>query len=470
MNAVGSDDNPLRVAIIGAGPAGFYVAEHLFKQKDLNVEIDLFDRLPTPYGLVRFGVAPDHPKIKSVTKVFDRVALRQGFRYFGFVELGKDVDVTDLRKYYHQIVYTVGAQSDKYLNIPGIDLERSHAATEFVAWYNGHPDYRHLKFDLSQEIVAVIGIGNVALDVARILSRTYDELRETDIADYALDALANSSVKEVHILGRRGPAQAKFTTLELKELGEMADADVFVLPREAKLDELSKASIAVADRGTVRNVEIIQNYAERGSTGKKVKLYIRFLVSPVELFGDKDGAVSSMRLAHNELYATEAGTLRPRMTDSMEELAVGLVFRSIGYRGVRLPGVPFNSDWGVILNKEGRVLDPDTEKPVPGEYAAGWIKRGPTGVIGTNKPDAVETVKHMLSDLAAGEILQPLYPTADEAERLIRERQPVYFSFEDWQLLNELEVSRGEAIGRPRLKFSQIQEMIEARAESKQTI
>ena len=469
MSEVGSESHPLRVAIIGAGPAGFYAAEYLFKQKDLNVEVDLFDRLPTPYGLVRFGVAPDHPKIKSVSKVFDRIASKPGFRYFGFVEVGKEIEVSDLRNYYHQIVYTVGAQTDRHLNIPGIDLERSHPATEFVAWYNGHPDYRHLSFDLSQESVAVIGIGNVALDVARILSRTVDELRATDIADYALEALAQSKVKEVYILGRRGPAQAKFTTLELKELGEMADADIFVLPREAELDELSTASLANSDRGTVRNVEIIQGFAQRGSTGKKVKLHIRFLVSPIELLGDEEGGVVSMRLAHNELYATEAGTLRPRMTESIEELPVGLVFRSIGYRGVPLAGVPFNSDWGVILNTEGRVLNQDTQQPVLGEYTAGWIKRGPTGVIGTNKPDSVETVKHMLSDLASGNILQPAHPSAEAAELFIRERQPMYFSYADWLFLNEFEVSKGEAIGRPRLKLSRIQDMIEARAASRLT-
>ncbi len=455
---------PLRVAIIGAGPAGFYAAEYLFKQKDLNVEVDLFDRLPTPYGLVRFGVAPDHPKIKSVTKVFDRVASKPGFRYFGFVELGKEIEVSDLRKYYHQIIYTVGAQTDKYLNIPGIDLNRSHAATEFVAWYNGHPDFRDLTFDLSQESVAVIGIGNVALDVARILCRTVDELRVTDIADHALKALSQSKVKEVHILGRRGPAQAKFTTIELKELGELADADVCVRPDEAELDELSKDYLAMADRGTVRNVEIIENFSRRGLTDKQVKLNIRFLVSPIELCNDGQGNVNSMRLAHNELYATEAGTLRPRMTEDVEELPVGLVFRSIGYRGVQLPGVPFNADWGVILNHEGRVLDPESQQHVVGEYTAGWIKRGPTGVIGTNKPDSVETVKHMLADLASGQILHPAHPTAEESEAFIRERQPMYFSFEDWQLLNEFEIGQGQANGRPRIKLTRIQDMLEARA------
>lgn len=463
MSQVGTTSQPLRVAIIGAGPAGFYTAEHLYKHKDLVIEVDMYDRLPTPYGLVRAGVAPDHPKIKSVTKVFDRVASRPGFRFFGYVELGKDLTVDDLRRHYHQIVYTTGAQTDRLLNIPGIELRGSHAATEFVAWYNGHPDYRECKFDLTQERVAVIGIGNVAVDVARILCRTPDELASTDIADYALDALRESKVREVHMLGRRGPAQGAFTTPELKELGEMEDADAIVYPDEAELDDLSIASMMDADRGTARKVQIIQDFAKRQRSGKSRQLYLRFLVSPVELFGNEHGHVSSMKLVHNELYATEAGTLRPRATDKFEDMSVGLVFRSIGYRGVPLPGVPFNESWGVILNKEGRVLDPDTQLALAGEYAAGWIKRGPTGVIGTNKPDAAETADRMIEDLNEGAILDPDEPDSGALERFIHERQPDFFSYQDWLRLNELEVERGEAEGRPRLKFTRVAEMIEAK-------
>ena len=371
--------------------------------------------------------------------------------------------VDDLRRYYHQIVYTTGAQTDRLLNIPGIDLRGSHAATEFVAWYNGHPDYRDCKFDLSQERVAVIGIGNVAVDVARILCRTPDELASTDIADYALDALRESKVREVHMLGRRGPAQGAFTTPELKELGEMEDADTIVFPDEAELDDLSIKSMADADRGTTRKVQIIQDFAKRQRSGKSRQLYLRFLVSPVELFGDEHGRVSSMKLVHNELYATEVGTLRPQATDKFEDLPVGLVFRSIGYRGVPLPGVPFNDSWGVILNKEGRVLDPNTQLALPGEYTAGWIKRGPTGVIGTNKPDAAETADRMIEDLAEGAILDPDETDSDAIERFIHERQPDYFSYQDWLRVNELEVERGEAEGRPRVKFTLVDKMIEAK-------
>jgi ferredoxin--NADP+ reductase len=463
MNQVGTEAQPLRVAVIGAGPAGFYTAERLFKQKDLVVEIDMFDRLPTPYGLVRAGVAPDHQKIKSVTKVFDRVAGNAGFRFFGYVEIGRDLDLADLERHYHQIVYSTGAQTDRSLNIPGIDLAGSHAATSFVAWYNGHPDYRDLEFDLSVESAAVIGIGNVAVDVARILCRTPEELEQTDIADHALEALRASNIRDVYMLGRRGPAQGKFTSPELKELGEMSEADVIILPEEAQLDELSENSLATADRGTLRQVEIIKKFAERPTSTKPRRLHLRFLVSPAELCSDGDGRVSAMRIVRNELYATSAGTLRPRATDYHESIEVGLVFRAVGYRGVPIPGVPFYDDWGVILNVDGRVVEPDTQRPRTGHYTAGWIKRGPSGVIGTNKPDAAETVEQMLGDWSEGRLLKPPSPTAEEAGKLVKERQPEFFSFDDWRHLDQLEIERGQATGRPRLKFTRIGEMLAAR-------
>ncbi|MEW5986849.1 MAG: FAD-dependent oxidoreductase [Chloroflexota bacterium] len=462
MSQVGTVSNPLRVAIIGSGPAGFYAAEHLHRRKDLVVEIDMFDRLPTPFGLVRAGVAPDHQKIKSVTKVFDKIAARPGFRFFGYVDLGQDLSVADLRQFYHQIVYTTGAQTDRPLGIPGQDLPGSHPATEFVAWYNGHPDFRNCQFDLSQERVAVVGIGNVAVDVARILCRTPEELAQTDIADYALEALRHSRVKEVIMLGRRGPAQAAFTAPEVKELGEMADADVLVPPGEAQLDELSQATLAAADRDVLRTVELIQEYAHRQPLGKSRRLTLRFLVSPVELMGDEQGHVTAMRIVKNKLYATEAGTLRPKATNEYETLPVGLVFRSIGYKGVPLPGVPFNDSWGVIQNEKGRVIDVQTQQSVVGEYTAGWIKRGPSGVIGTNKPDAAETVDCMVQDLAKGSHLNPPQPTAAAAEQFIRHCQPNYFSYADWLRLDELEIARGQAIGRPRLKFTSVEEMLVA--------
>ena len=459
----GTPARPLRVAIVGAGPTGFYAADHLLRNPTVVVDVDMFDRLPTPYGLVRLGVAPDHQKIKFVTNAFDKVAASPRFRFYGGVEFGKDVTLADLKALYHQIVYCTGAQTDRRMGIPGEDLTGSHPATEFVAWYNGHPDYRDCAFDLSQESVAVVGVGNVAADVVRILCRTPEELATTDIADYALEALRKSRVREVYLLGRRGPAQAAFTNPEVRELGELADADITAIPQEVELDPLSRVAVERSqDRATLKKVEMLREYARRAPTGKSRRLVLRFLVSPVELISDGAGRVAAMRLVRNELYATSTGALQPRATDRFEELPVGLVFRSVGYRGVPLPGVPFNESWGVILNDKGRVLDPDTKLPIVGEYAAGWIKRGPTGVIGTNKPDAAETVECMLEDLARGAVLEPTRPEAAAAEALVRQRQPNYVSYTDWLKLNEIEVARGRAQGRPRVKLTSVEEMLAA--------
>jgi ferredoxin--NADP+ reductase len=461
--ALGTAERPLRVAVVGAGPAGFYVAEHLLRRADLVADVDLFDRLPTPYGLVRAGVAPDHQKIKAVTSAFDRVAAHPRFRFFGGVELGKHVTVADLRAHYHQIVYTTGAQTDRRMGIPGEDLPGSHPATEFVAWYNGHPDYRDCQFDLSQERVAVVGVGNVAVDVARILSRTPAELEATDIADHALEALRHSRVREVYLLGRRGAAQAAFTNPEIKELGELEAADVVVVPSEVELDPLSRESLERSgDRASAKKVEILQSYARRGLTGKPRRLALRFLVSPTAVLDNGAGEVGGLRLVRNCLVASATGAIQAQSTGEVEDLVAGLVFRSVGYRGVPLPGVPFDDKWSVVLNEKGRVLDPDSKNALPGEYTAGWIKRGPTGVIGTNKPDAAETVIGMLQDVAAGHTLEPPEPDPAAAERLVRQRQPDYVSYDDWRRLDELEVARGRALGRPRVKFTRVDEMLAA--------
>jgi ferredoxin--NADP+ reductase len=463
MTKLGTESNPLRVAVIGSGPTAFYATDHLFKQVGLAVEVDMFDRVPTPFGLVRGGVAPDHQKIKTVTKAYTQTAAKPRFRFYGNVEFGEHLKLADLKEHYHAILYASGAQTDRRMGIPGEDLQGSHPATEFVAWYNGHPDYRHLQFDLTPERAAVVGIGNVAIDVARILCRTVDELRTTDIADYALEALSKSHVKEVYLLGRRGPAQAAFTPPEIKEVGEMADADVVVLPEEAQLDPLSQAAVASAsDRSVLKNVEILQGYAVRKPTGKSRRLTVRFLVSPVELIGDAAGRVVKMRLVKNRLVASETGSLSAKATDQFEELPVGLVFRSVGYRGVPLPDVPFHEKWGVILNEKGRVIDPESKQPFVGQYTAGWIKRGPSGVIGTNKPDAVETVNCMLEDLAQDKLLQPSQPESRCVEDLVRARQPQFFTFADWLKLDEMEVARGQAQGRPRVKFTSVEEMLAA--------
>lgn len=466
MAQPGTAAAPLRVAIVGAGPSGFYVAEHLLNQEELVVEIDMLERLPTPYGLVRGGVAPDHQKIKAVSATYDKIAAHPRFRYYGHVEYGTHLSLDDLRGLYHQIVFTTGAPTDNRMDIPGEDLAGSYPATIFVAWYNGHPDYRDLQFDFSGERVAIVGVGNVAVDVARILCRTPEELAKTDIADYALAALRESRIKEVTMLGRRGPAQAAFTNPELRELGQLPGADLIVRPDEAALDDLSQAAVdSGSDRAAGRKVAMLQDFAARQPEGKARRLAIRFLVSPAALYGDADGRLTAMQLVKNELYATDSGTLRPRATDQFEELPVDMVFRSVGYRGVPLPDVPFDERRGVIANAEGRVLETDGQESLTGIYASGWIKRGPTGVIGTNKPDALQTVKCMVADVADGRVLQPSGATAEAAAQLVRQRQPAFFSYADWLHLNKVEVSKGKEIGAPRVKFTRVDEMLAARRD-----
>ncbi len=466
---VGTTELPLRVAIIGSGPSGFYAAEHLQKQADLTIEIDMFDRLPTPYGLVRGGVAPDHQKIKSVTKVYDRIAQKPGFRFYGNVEYGTDLTMADLQQHYHAVIFAVGAQTDRQLGIPGEDLPGSHAATEFVAWYNAHPDYQDREFNLDAESVAVIGLGNVAMDVVRILARTPRELHETDIADYALEALRDNQVKRIYVLGRRGPAQSAFTNPEIKELGEMEDAEVIVAPDEVDLDEHSRAYIESGeDRTARRNVEILTDYAQQGPQGKKCQIIMRFLVSPVEIIGMD--SVEAIKVVKNELYATESGSLRPRATNEYEILPVQLVFRSVGYRGVALPDVPFYDRWGTIPNDKGRVLtEHESGVPVTGNYVVGWIKRGPSGVIGTNKPDSVETVMMLLEDVQADKLFDPTQPERQAMEQRLHDRGVTYVTYEDWLLLDKLEQENGAAVKRPRVKFSQVADMLDAVAAARKT-
>ncbi|MBX3052068.1 MAG: FAD-dependent oxidoreductase [Caldilineaceae bacterium] len=456
---LGSSSRPLRVAIVGAGPSGFYAAGALLQQKDIHVSIDIFDRLPTPYGLVRYGVAPDHQKIKSVTKVYERTVRDSRVRYFGNVGLGEEISHDELKSHYDQIIYATGASSDKQLGIPGEDLQGSFSATEFVAWYNGHPDFTDRDFDLSVESVAIIGVGNVAMDVTRILAKSIDELAETDIADYALEKLRASRVKHIHVVARRGPAQAKFTNPEIKELGELAEADVIINPADLVLDPASRISLE-SDRTAARNLETMQALAERGATGKPRQIHFHFLRSPVELCGDT--AVKSMRMEVNELHPTDTGYIACDGIGRFETLDVGLVFRSIGYRSVPIPGVAFYDKWGIIPNQKGRVTATHQGEVVPGEYVVGWAKRGPTGVIGTNKPDSVETVNLMLEDVAT------LTPVADATAdpkaivALLQKRGVDYFNFEDWLKLEAIEDERGRAQGRPRIKFTSEADMLAA--------
>ena len=454
---------PFRVAVIGSGPAGFYVAEHLLSREGFDVTVDMFERLPTPFGLVRFGVAPDHEKIKNVTRTFEKkTASNPGYRFFGNVDVGIDVTLDDLRRHYHAVCFASGAQTDRQMGIPGEDLARSHPATEFVAWYNGHPDFRDCQFDLSVERVAVVGVGNVAVDVARILCRTPEELASTDIADYALEALTRSNVKEVHMLGRRGPAQAAFTNPEVRELGQMPGANVTVLPAEAQLDPLSREAVETADDRSLRKkLEIIESFTTGTLDPSKPRnLTIRFLVSPTELIGDTTGGVCGMTLVKNELYQTGNGSLRPRATERTEQLPVDLVFRSVGYHGLPISGLPFDERSGVVPNDHGRVMDGDTH--LTGLYVSGWIKRGPTGVIGTNKPDALETVECIVADAETGVMLQPESPDRDAVTRMLAEKEHSFVSYEDWKLLDKLECDRGAGQNRPRVKFTTVAEALEA--------
>jgi ferredoxin/flavodoxin---NADP+ reductase len=461
----GTEDNPLRVAIVGAGPAGFYAAEHLLRRDDAHVAVDLYDKLPTPFGLVRAGVAPDHPKIKSVIRVYEKTAAREGFRFFGGVEIDRHLTAADLAARYHAVVYAYGTPTDRKLGIPGEDLPGSHAATEFVAWYNAHPDFADREFDLSHECAVVIGNGNVATDVARMLALTREELECTDTADHAIDPLANSGVREIVILGRRGPAQVAFTNPELRELGEMTDADIVVDPVECQLEEASREWLE-SDAATPtnrRNVEIIGEFAGREPEGKRKRIVMKFRRSPVEIQGD--GHVERIVVARNELYRDESGAVRARDTGERETLECGLVLRSIGYRGVGVEGLPFDERRGTIANEGGRVVDLDSGQAIPGHYVVGWIKRGPSGVIGTNKKDAQETVDNLFADLEAEALPEPI-PDPSPIEDLLAERAPDYVEWEGWELIDAAEQERGKPLGRPRVKFVSLTEMLDAAARS----
>ena len=448
MTQLGTQTLPLRVAIVGAGPSGFYVADSLFRSK-LSVVIDTFDKLPTPYGLLRGGVAPDHQQMKTVGKYYEKVALTPGFSFFGNVTIGKDVSVDELKQHYDVIVFTCGAQTDKKMGISGEDKQGSYTATEFVGWYNGNPDYQDLNVDLSKEKIAIVGQGNVAIDVARILAKTRQELASSDITEHALSLLDKSHVKEIHLIGRRGPVQAAFTELEIKELGELEDCDVVIDPQDLILNEASQIELDdPANNKARKNMLVLQEFAKRSVTNKAKKIVLHFFKSPLEVLGDT--SVKGLRLGRNHLEGSP-NQQKAVLTDQHAELQCDLIFRSVGYRGVRIEGVPFDDAKGIFPNQEGRMGN--------AMYCSGWIKRGPSGVLGSNKPDGAQTVQSILQDL---ESLTPC-PFRDSKAVLdiLTLRNVRVVTFEDWKKIDTEELNRGQALGKPREKMTSITQILE---------
>ncbi len=451
------NDSAKRVAIVGSGPAAFYSAMELLRHDDPMVSVDMLERLPTPYGLVRGGVAPDHEKIKSVTKIFERAAGHSRFRFFGNVEFGKDIQRLDLLQRYHAVIYAFGSRTDRHLNIIGETLQGSHAATEFVGWYNGHPDYRHHQFDLTSKRVAIIGMGNVAIDCARILCQDPENLAKTDIAQHALEALRQSEVEEVFLIGRRGPVQAAFTPAEVRELLHLPKVDAVMRASDLELDEHSKEELSKASRNTKLNMEILQQIHDQGDRGNPRKLHLCFLISPTKIEGSEK--VEGLELVHNEIVK-EGGVLRAKATDEVMHLNVDMVFRSIGYMGEAIPGLPFDDRRGTLPNDQGQLLDGVGGKLLNQEYTAGWIKRGPSGVIGTNKQDATETVSRLKKNWQTSPTPQPKLVQHDLLD-LLKEKKSQFVSFEDWKKLDKFEVELGQQNGKSRHKICEVPEMLD---------
>ncbi|ABW13440.1 Ferredoxin--NADP(+) reductase [Parafrankia sp. EAN1pec] len=448
---------PLTVAVVGSGPSGFYAAASLLEQHDVPVRVDMYERLATPWGLVRSGVAPDHPKIKAVSSVYAAIAAHENFRFFGNVDVGKDVTREELTARYDAVLYAVGAQTDRRLGIPGEDLPGSESAVDFVGWYNGHPDYAHLTFDLSGERGVVIGAGNVALDVARILCSPHERLSRTDIADHALDALRACALKEVLVVGRRGAAQAAFTTAELKELPEFTESGVDVDPAEVAEQEGEEA----LSRLVKRNLAVMRGYAQNPVPAGARRVALRFQRTPLEIRGD--GRVEEIVFARNALKVGDDGWVSAVDTGERETVPTSLVLRAVGYKGRSIEGLPFDDRRGVIPNVNGRV------EGVEREYVAGWIKRGPTGIIGTNKKCAGETVARLLADVADGTLRRhdrgAAFDPVGEIDTWLRGRQPHLVTEEGWRLIDSVERSSGESAGRPRVKRVLTDELLDIALE-----
>lgn len=449
-------ETPLRVAIIGSGPSGFYAAEELL-QAAPTLEVTMIERLPVPFGLVRSGVAPDHPKLKQPVLVYDRIARSERFHYFGNVQVDRDVRVADLLRTHHALVFASGCEADRRLRIRGEHLAGSHCATQFVGWYNGHPDYRDVSFDLSQPVAVIVGHGNVALDLARMLAKPVDLLRKTDIAEHALEALASSRVTDIHVVGRRGPAQASFTSQELNEIGNIPGCAISVDAHDLDLNEASRTEAAdKMSRNIVKNLEILRRFASSVANDAARRIHFHFFKSPIEVLGAV--RVQGVRLAKTVLEGPPFKQVA-RNTDECEEIACGLLMRSIGYRGARIEGLPFDDVRGVLPHEHGRLVD-EQGRPLYGLYATGWIKRGPSGIIGTNRADSLETIQTLLADRER----LPLTPKAG-APGLAAElahRGCSYVSYRDWLQIDAVEVAHGEAKGKPREKLTSVALMLDA--------
>ncbi len=459
-NQLSISTRPLRVAIIGSGPSGFYAAESLLSV-NRNVNVTLFDRLPAPFGLVRYGVAPDHAKIKNVIKIYEKISQQPGFSFLGNVNVGADIAVKELQIFFDAIIFAYGAQTDRKLGIPGENLQGCHSATEFVAWYNGHPHYRHLQFDLSRESAIVVGQGNVAVDVCRMLCKSVEELKNTDIAAHALTALSESKIKEVHMIGRRGPAQAAFTPVEIREFAELKSFTTIIHPHDLELNEASIQELAdPKNAAKKKNYEILKKIAGQEPGGTK-KFFIHFFKSPSKLVAHRLALaemnhVYKIMLEKNHLSG-EANHQSPQGTGESEELNCGIFFSSVGYRGLAIPQIPFDDKKGIISNREGRVVTSLGEICL-GLYATGWIKRGASGVIGTNKPDADETVKHLCDDI---ENLIPCQePNQESFLDFLMKKNIRFVTFADWKKIDEAEIARGQKVGKPREKFVSVEEML----------
>lgn len=454
----GTTQRPLHVAVIGAGPAGFYAAEALLKS-DVEVYVDLFERLPAPYGLVRYGVAPDHQKIKNVTRVFDRTAAMPGFRFVGNVHVGVDVSADDLFEHYDQVIFTIGAARARETGISGERLEGSYAAVDFVGWYNGHPDYLDAKFRVDAQRAVVVGGGNVAADLTRILLRDRDELAKSDIAEVALAALQQSPVEDVVVLIRRGPAEMKMSLSELEEIDGLAGVEIVL--DKAQIDAAAGDGVDIPP-AMKKTLEYFATIANRPRRGEPKTVHIRFLCSPKEFVG-RDGRVEKVVIEKNELVLADNGTSEARGTGKFEEIEAGLALEAIGYRGAAVPGLPFDARRGVIPNERGRVVSDG--RALRGCYVSGWIKRGPQGLIGSNRADSVETVNSMLADAAEGKLGDPTDEPDQLLERL-RGNGVRIVDFDDWRRLDAREVAAGARSGRVRTKFRSAEEMLAALDEA----